>query len=168
MNKPNGFVSLGAMLVSAMVGLGGIGSLMFMANAHQLLPNNTWTEVFHDKADALAYAAELVLSPTPTPITGEETSATPTPTPSIVLTPTPTTTPTSSPSITPTPTSVPTQEIEDEKEQDDHESDTEDDNEKENRQNKEKESYRIKAQTALRSASDGWLKYKLMFFGKVN
>jgi hypothetical protein len=164
MKPSKGFVSLGAMLVSAMVGLGGIGSVMFMANVHQLLPNNTWTDVFHDKADVLAYAAELTPTPTSTPVIEEESMVTPTPTPSVIVTPTPI----PSLSVTPTPTRVPAQEVEDDEEQEDHESTKEDDNKKEDHKNKEKEFYRMKAQTALKSAGDGWLKYKLMFFGKVN
>lgn len=174
MKQYNGFVTVGGLLVSALVGLGGFGSLAFVANIHQLLPNNTWTEVFREKEDTIAFLSEradhvVISDQIQASVDGIVQTFSPTPI-SVTLSPTPNL---ASPTMTPTP--IPASAESDDDGVDDDKDDNVDDQSKikekeqeRKHKNREKESLRINVQSDAEVSTDWWLKYKLMVFGKTN
>ncbi len=170
MDKTKGFVTLASLLTSALVGLGGIGSVMILANVKQLAPSDIWGrtkiqgDIYASVPEFVRDTIEIPWSPSPTPPQedGEDASAptgTPTLTPVSTLTPTPTPTQIASPTPTPVP------------KQDDDENEDENEEEKEHdgrtdKDEKKEQSRRAKARLSLKTQRDGWLKYKFMLFGK--
>ncbi len=100
MEKQKGFVTLASLILSALTGLGGIGSVVFFnSNALAGLLNARFHVSQNEEASEHSAVMGLTtLDITPTPTTTPDVTPTPTPTPSVSPTPTPT------PSISPTPT----------------------------------------------------------------